>query len=69
MADAHQVATPFFSPRETAEFGELPAASFFLHQLDRKEGDLKARRLGLAQELRACRGRRDQGKSRFFAVS
>jgi len=52
MADANQIAARFFSPRETAELRALPAASFFTCWT-RKEAYLKARGLGLAQQLRA----------------
>jgi 4'-phosphopantetheinyl transferase len=52
MADANQLAARFFSPRETAELRALPPASFFTCWT-RKEAYLKARGLGLAQQLRA----------------
>jgi len=52
MADANQIAARFFSPRETAELRALSPRSFFTCWT-RKEAYLKARGLGLAQQLRA----------------
>ena len=52
MADANQIAARFFSSRETAELRALPPG-FFFTCWTRKEAYLKARGLGLAQQLRA----------------